>query len=189
MKDKIIDYFNKSIRVKNDFLKNHFEKIEQASDKLVSTFQKGNKVLIFGNGGSAADSQHFAAELVGRFRKDRQAFPVLALTTNTSTLTAVANDYSFEDVFVKQLEAFLKPGDVVIAISTSGHSKNVVKAAKFSKERQGFVISFTGGDGGELAKISDLVFIVPADETSIIQEVHIILIHLLCLLIEEEIKS
>jgi len=185
MKEKIRDYFEKSIEVKKSFFNNNKDKIEKAVEKLVSVLKKGNKILVFGNGGSAADSQHIAAELVSRFRKEKKAFPVLALTTNTSVLTAVANDYSFEDIFWKQLEAFLNPGDMVIAISTSGRSRNVIKAVEYSKRRGGFVIAFTGGDGGELVEISDMSFVVPANETSIIQEVHITLAHLFCLLIEE----
>lgn len=185
MKEQICDYFQRSIQAKKEFLEIHREKIGQAVEKLKAILKQEGKILVFGNGGSAADSQHIAAELVGRFRKERKPLPVLALTTNTSTLTALSNDYSFEQVFLKQLQAFLSPGDAVIAISTSGRSKNVINAVKYARAKQAFVISFTGGDGGELAKISDLSFIVPSSETSIVQEVHITLAHLLCLLIEE----
>jgi len=187
MMDQIEDYFNRGIETKRKFLQGHKEKIKEAADKIVKALSSGNKVLIFGNGGSAADSQHMAAELVGRFRKERKPYPVLALTTNTSTLTALANDYSFEDVFAKQIEAFLKPGDIVIAISTSGESENVIKAVELAKEMGGYIISFTGKSGGRLLSLSDIGFLVPSDETSIIQEVHITLAHLLCLLVEEQL--
>ncbi|MDP8234501.1 MAG: SIS domain-containing protein [Candidatus Saelkia tenebricola] len=187
MKEVINNYFQNSINVKKDFLKQHIDKIEQAAEKLISIFQSGGKMLVFGNGGSAADSQHIAAELVGRFRKERRALPVLALTTNTSILTAVANDYAYEDVFLKQIEAFLKPGDCVMAISTSGNSANVIKAVEFTKAMGGFVISLTGCEGGRIVSISDISFVVASDEVSIIQEVHITLAHLLCLLVEESL--
>jgi len=187
--EKVINsYFEKSIAAKKEFLKQHTDKIKQAAEKLISVFEKGGKVLVFGNGGSASDSQHIAAEFVGRFRKERRALPVMALTVNTSTLTALANDYSYGDVFLKQIEAFLKPEDCVLAISTSGNSENVIKAVQSAKARGGFVISFTGGDGGRIVNISDISFVVPSNETSIIQETHITLAHLLCLLVEERLS-
>ncbi|MDP8253086.1 MAG: D-sedoheptulose 7-phosphate isomerase [Candidatus Kaelpia aquatica] len=185
MKDLIESYFKESIEVKESFFRDNIDKIEEAAEKLINAFKDRKKLIIFGNGGSASDSQHITAELIGRFRKDRKALPVISLASNTASLTALANDYGYKYVFKRQLEAFYEQGDVVIAISTSGSSLNVVEALEFLRHNNGYVISFTGGDGGEMKKLSDLNLIVPSTKTSIVQEVHITLAHLLCLLIEE----
>ncbi|MDD5614352.1 MAG: SIS domain-containing protein [Candidatus Omnitrophica bacterium] len=187
MKKIIEDYFQKSIAAKSDFLKDSIEDIETAVKSIVTAFKGGNKMLVFGNGGSASDSLHIAAEFVGRFRKERRALPVISLSSNVSAITALANDYGYDVVFMRQLEAFHKKGDISLAISTSGNSESVVKAAKFIKSNGGYVISFTGGNGGKLVSESDICFIVPSGETSIVQEVHITLAHLICLLVEEEL--
>ncbi|MDP8216499.1 MAG: D-sedoheptulose 7-phosphate isomerase [Candidatus Kaelpia imicola] len=185
MKDIIESYFKESIEVKERFFKANIDKIEEVAEKLTAAFKDKKKLIIFGNGGSASDSQHIAAELVGRFRKERKPLPVISLTGNIASLTALANDYGYKAVFKRQLEAFYEQGDIAIAISTSGSSSNVIEALKFLRNNNGYAISFTGGDGGKMRELSDLNFIVPSKKTSIIQEVHITLAHLLCLLIEE----
>ncbi len=144
--------------------------------------ENGNKILICGNGGSASDSQHFAAELVGRFQKERKPLPAIALTTDTSILTSVSNDYSFNDIFVRQVEAVGKKGDVLVGFSTSGNSKNVISAFKKAKEMEISTIAICG-NGGELEKIADITFKIPS-KTSRVQEIHAILIHILCEIIE-----
>jgi len=143
-------------------------------------------VLVFGNGGSAADSQHMAAELVGRFRKERKALPAIALTTNTSTITALSNDYGYDVSFKRQVEALGKKGDVAVGISTSGTAKNVTCALKKAKDAGLLTVALTGKDGGEIKSIADLSLVVKSDNTARIQEAHILIIHILCELIEDE---
>jgi D-sedoheptulose 7-phosphate isomerase len=156
-----------------------------AADAVARAFSEGKKVLLCGNGGSAADAQHIACELVGRFFRERRAVPAIALTTDTSILTAVANDYSFDDVFARQVEAFGQPGDVLIAITTSGNSKNVIRAAEAARERGLIVIGLSGRTGGKLKELSDPCLCVPSDSTPRIQEMHILLGHILCEIVEE----
>ena len=144
-----------------------------------SCLQKGGTLLVCGNGGSAADAQHFAAELVGRVRTDRRALPALALTTDTSALTAIANDYGYEQVFSRQVEALARPGDLLFAISTSGTSPNVVAAARVARDRGCSVVAMTGRDGGGLAPLADHLLAVPADVVSRIQEIHALCIHVI----------
>ena len=167
-----------SIAAKQDFLKESSEKLIAAARLLGDCLQSGGKVLIFGNGGSAADAQHMAAEMVGRMLMERRALPALALTTDTSNLTAIANDYSYEDVFSRQIEALGRRGDVVIAISTSGNSKNVLKAVAAAKELGCKTISLTGGKGGALAGSCDVSLNVSGGKNSSrIQETHIFAVH------------
>jgi len=160
------------------------EKIAQLS---AETIQNGNKILIAGNGGSAADSQHIAAELVGRFKKERKGLAAIALTTDTSILTSVSNDYEFNQVFSRQVEALGNKGDLFIGISTSGNSKNIVQAINEAKEKQMINIGLTGATGGMLADLCDYCLKVPSKETSTIQESHIMVGHILCSLIENQI--
>ncbi|MBI4395861.1 MAG: SIS domain-containing protein [Elusimicrobia bacterium] len=162
-------------------------KIERAAQALIRCLKKKNKVIAFGNGGSAADAQHLTAELSGRFEKDRPGLPAVALTTNTSTLTAIANDYDYSQVFVRQLQGFVKRGDVVVAISTSGNSANVIEAVKESQKQGATVIAWTGQDGGKLARLADVCLRVPARRTSRVQEGHLAILHALCALVEEEL--
>lgn len=162
--------------------------IESAANCITSALKTGGKVLIFGNGGSAADSQHMAAELVGRFKKERKGMPAIALTTNTSTLTALSNDYSYDKSFERQVEAFGKKGDVAIGISTSGSAKNVVNAVRLAKKMGLKTIALTGKGGGVLAPESELSMVIDSDDTARIQEAHIVVIHILCELIEDSIK-
>ena len=161
--------------------------VASAGLRVRTALEKGRKILICGNGGSAADSQHMAAEFVGRFVKERQSLPALALTVDTSLLTAVGNDYGFDCVFSRQVEGLGQEGDVLIAISTSGNSANVVKAVKTAKEKGIYVIALTGENGGILAKESDLCLAVPSQVTARIQEMHIMIIHMICEIAEADI--
>lgn len=163
--------------------------VEFISEKIYKAMKKGNKLMIFGNGGSAADSQHIVGEFVCRFLKDRKPLPAIALTTNTTNLTAIANDYSYEDVFSRQVAALGKKGDVVIGITTSGTSPNVIKAIKRARAMGIYTIGLTGRDGGTLKDEADKTIIVKSDKTSIIQEVHIAIGHLVSLIVEEKMFS
>ncbi len=158
--------------------------IVECAALLVTALKQGKKVLIMGNGGSAADSQHFAAELVGRFLRNRQALPAIALSTDTSILTAVGNDYGYDEVFKRQVEALASPGDVVIGISTSGHSNNVFHAMTAANKIGCKTVGLLGRDGGNIGGIVDLQLTVPVQATPFIQEAHVTIIHILCLLIE-----
>jgi len=156
------------------------EAIEAAAGALVRALEGGGKVLLFGNGGSAADAQHIAAELVGRFRTERKALAAVALTTDTSALTAIANDYGYDRVFARQVEALAAPGDVVVALSTSGNSPNVLQGVAAAAGIGCATIALTGRDGGALGKLADLHLNVPHDDTARVQEAHITLGHILC---------
>ena len=172
-----------------NFIDNEGKKILFLVEKTRKTFLQGGKLLIFGNGGSAADAQHLAAELVNRFRKERKPFPALALTTDTSILTAIANDYSFDLIFVKQIEALGKKGDIALGISTSGRSPNVIKALQRARELGLYTVGLTGGDGGNLHQVCDLLIIVPSKETPRIQEGHLLFLHIFAELIEESLTG
>ena len=159
------------------------------ADAMLAAFGSGAKVLIFGNGGSAADAQHFACELVGRFLRDRRALPAIALTADTTALTAIANDYGFDRVFARQIEAHGRKGDIAVGISTSGESANVLAGLHCAKSRGLKTVAFTGGDGGVIGAVVDLHVNVPHDLTPRVQEVHRTLIHAVCDLIERQIES
>jgi len=163
------------------------EVVEFAASQLYKTFYLGKKALIFGNGGSAADAQHIAGELVGRFKKERKGLPAIALTTDTSILTAWSNDYSFEDVFARQVEALAKPGDFLWGISTSGNSQNVINAFDVGRRIGAYNFSMTGEGGGLLKERSDLNFSVLSNDTPRIQEAHMLAYHLICGLVEDKI--
>ena len=154
---------------------------------LVTALKSGGKILLCGNGGSAADAQHVAAEFVGRFAKERAAWPAIALTANSSTVTAIGNDYGFEYIFSRQVEALAKKGDVVVGISTSGNSGNVLKALAEGKKRGCTTIGMTGKNGGKLRTLADISISVPSDETPRIQETHILAWHIICELVEKEL--
>jgi D-sedoheptulose 7-phosphate isomerase len=154
---------------------------------MVVAFRAGNKVLWFGNGGSAADAQHLAAEFSGRFLRERGGLPSEALSVNTSALTAIGNDFGYENVFARQVEAFAQPGDVVVGITTSGKSANVVRALEAANKRGATTVAFTGNGGGPLAEIADLVLLGPDGYSAIVQEVHITLGHIICDLVEQEL--
>lgn len=159
-------------------------KIAEAAMLIVDCIKSGGKVILFGNGGSAADAQHLAGEFVGRFKLERRAFPGLALTTNTSIITAVSNDYGYDAVFVRQIEAFAKAGDVVVGISTSGNSRNVVEGIMKAKEIGAGIIGLTGADGGKMAEMVDILINVPSSDIPRIQEGHIAVGHVICDIVE-----
>jgi D-sedoheptulose 7-phosphate isomerase len=163
--------------------------IIDAGQVIRSTLKQGGKVMFCGNGGSAADSQHIAAEFVGHFKKERPPLNAIALTTDTSILTAVGNDYSFNDVFSRQVRGISKPGDILVGITTSGNSQNVIEAVQAAKECGCKTIALVGRDGGKLAPLCDISFIVPSNETPRIQEMHILIGHILCDLLEEECED
>ena len=178
-----------SIAVKRSLLHNSqiLYGLSQLADSLIHAFERGNKVLLFGNGGSATDAQHIAAELVGRFAFDRPALPALSLATNLSAVTAIANDHGFRRVFSRQIEAFGHPGDVAIAISTSGNSPNVLHAVSVAKKMRMHTSAFTGRSGGKLKSLVDVCLRVPSDDTPRIQECHILLGHILSEIVEQEL--
>ncbi len=147
----------------------------------------GGKLLFFGNGGSAADAQHLATELTVRFEKNRRAIPAIALTTDTSALTAIGNDFGFEELFARQVEALCRPGDVAIGLSTSGNSENVIRGLKKAREIGAVTVAFTGGTGGRLVEYADHAIVIPSDNTARIQEMHMLIGHILCGVIEEEL--
>jgi D-sedoheptulose 7-phosphate isomerase len=187
MRDKIKDILLESIQVKEEMMRTSLDQIIDITNTLINCIKKGGKIILFGNGGSASDSQHIAAELVGRFQKDRASLPAIALTTNTAILTSLSNDYSFEVVFAKQIEALGKENDVVIGISTSGRAKNVNAGIRQAKKMGLKTIAFTGATGGELSKTADISIIVPSNITARIQEAHITIGHIICQLVEEKI--
>jgi D-sedoheptulose 7-phosphate isomerase len=180
---RILGHFQESAELKIQAASQLAQPIAQAVELLFTALSNGNKILACGNGGSAADCQHFAAELVGRFERERLPLPAMALTTDTSILTAVGNDYSFKDVFTKQVQAFGQPGDVLLALSTSGNSPNVVAAVEAALERDMRVVALTGKGGGAMTRLltdMDVHICVPHDRTARIQEVHLLTIHCLC---------
>jgi phosphoheptose isomerase len=161
--------------------------IAEVTGALVETFRNGGKLIVMGNGGSAADSQHFAAEIVGRFKMERKALPAVALSTDTSILTAIGNDYGFDSVFSRQVEALASAGDMVVGISTSGNSPNVLKALQLAREHGCRTVGLLGKDGGSIKDVCDLSLIVPTSDTPRVQEVHITIIHIICDLVEKEL--
>ena len=189
MRREVAKRLEESARIKKAIATSKIGEIERMVEFIITAYKTGGKVVLFGNGGSAADAQHIACELVGRLGVKRQAFPAIALTTNTSTLTAVANDYGYEAVFSRQIEALVNERDVVVGISTSGNSPNVVEAMKMAKIKGAKTIGLTGGNGGKLAEVADLVLIVPSDATLRIQEAHITIGHIVCELVEKELAN
>ncbi len=187
MRKRIEECVGDSIRSKELLLKSEVENIEKAARVMIESLRRGGKILVFGNGGSAADSQHMVAELVGRFKKERRPLAAIALTTNTSTLTAIGNDYGYDLTFSRQVEALGKPKDVAIGISTSGNSKNVIEAIKAARSLSLLTIGLLGGDGGKLKDKCDVSIIVGSKNTPRIQESHSLIGHILCELVEEEL--
>ena len=161
--------------------------VEAIADSIVKALRRGNKVLWMGNGGSAAEAQHMAAELSGRFLRERPGLYSEALSVNTSSLTAIGNDFGFDQVFARQIEAFVQPGDVVIAMTTSGTSKNIVLALQAAKRLEALTVAFTGNGGGEVARIADLVLLGPDGYSAIVQEVHQTMAHIVCDLVEQRV--
>jgi D-sedoheptulose 7-phosphate isomerase len=187
MRDYIKTYISESINVKEKILNNDniVKQIEKAVSFIEKAYQNNNKILIAGNGGSAADAQHISTELVSRFIKERPALNALALTTNTSILTAIGNDYSYDYIFARQIEAFGNEGDVFIAISTSGNSINIINSINTAKNKGLKVVVLTGSLPSKMDNICDLLIKVPSNKTSIIQETHIMVAHIICGLVED----
>jgi len=185
MLDQIRHAFQDSISVKQAFVEQYADRIVAAAKVMITAFKKGHKVLLFGNGGSATDASHLAAEFVNRFQRDREGLPALALTCDQSVITSISNDYDYQEIFSRQLRALGRKGDVAIGISTSGNSPNVLRAIEAAKPLGLVTIGFTGKDGGKLATMVGHAFIVPSTLTSRIQETHITLGHVLCELVED----
>ena len=174
-----------TIDVLTDVRRGDLEPLTRAAEVIAEAFGNGQALLVFGNGGSAADAQHFVTEFVGRYQRERRAVPALALTADTSLVTAVANDYGFEHVFARQIEAFGAPGDIAFGITTSGNSPNVVEGLKAAAERGMVTIALTGRDGGAAGQVADIHVNVPHEATARVQEAHITLLHVICELVEE----
>jgi D-sedoheptulose 7-phosphate isomerase len=181
----VVDAFDQSARVKRAFAEAAAGDVARAVRMLADCFRAGGKVLLFGNGGSAADAQHIANEWTGRYRRERPALPAIALSANTSDLTAIGNDYGFDHVFARLVQAHGRAGDVAIAISTSGNSPNVLAAVEEARARGMRTLGLTGRDGGKLAGRVDLALVVPSDRTDRIQESHTTVLHVLCELVDE----
>lgn len=185
--DLALKHIRDSIHVKERLIKTSLRAITQVADEIVRAYQRGNKVLWFGNGGSAADAQHLSAELVGKFYIRRKALESVALTSNTSILTAVGNDYDFSQIFARQVEALVRQGDIVIGISTSGDSLNVVCGVERAKREGAVTVAFTGATGGKLKASADYLVAVPSTDTPRIQEAHLMIGHIICYLVEAEL--
>ena len=184
--DEINTIFDDSMEVITK-TKNLSEKLNQSAIKIISCLKNNGKVILFGNGGSAADAQHIAAEFLGRYKLKRKSIPAIALTSNSSTTTAIANDYDFSDIFSRQCESLVSKGDVVIGISTSGNSENVVKGLRTSKKNGGLTIGLLGNKGGKIKNIVDISLIVKATSIPRIQEAHRVIYHIICEIVEEEV--
>jgi len=188
MKEAITAAFAESIRVKQAFLRDNLDNLVRVINVVADCFRRGNKLLIFGNGGSAADAQHIAAEFVNRFMRERPPLPALALTTDTSVVTSIANDYDYKDIFAKQVKAQGKTGDVALAISTSGNSANILEALAACSQIGITTIGLTGGDGGKMvAKVDHLLRVAEAKQSPRIQETHILVGHVICQLVDDEL--
>ena len=187
MREIVIEELEESAEVKKLIAKTLPGVIVTAIQIVINTYKAGGKVLLIGNGGSAADAQHIAAEFIGRFKLERVGLPAIALTTDTSIITALANDYGYDTVFSRQLEALANDKDVLIAITTSGTSSNILKAIEVARSKNVKVIGLTGGDGGKLQDVADITIIVPSDNIPRIQEAHITIGHIICDLVEKEL--
>lgn len=184
MKDHVVKIFKESCWVKEAFINDNLARLVNVIEVLTAALKAGNKILIFGNGGSAADAQHIAAEFVNRFIIERPPLPAVALTTDTSVITSVGNDYDFSEIFSKQIRALGQPGDVAWGISTSGNSPNVMKGLETAKKMGLITLAFTGGDGGSIGQIADLLLNVSSNSTARVQEAHITASHAICELVD-----
>ncbi|MBU2497914.1 MAG: D-sedoheptulose 7-phosphate isomerase [Proteobacteria bacterium] len=183
--EKIIEKaLRDSLKVKEDFVRENIHNLIFFADKVALTFTSDRKLMICGNGGSAADAQHLAAEFVNRFMLERPPLPAIALTTDTSVITSIGNDYSFDDIFSKQIKAIGVEGDLLLAISTSGNSANVISAIKTARSQGLYTVGLTGGDGGRIRGLADLTLVVKSNTTARIQETHILAGHILCQLVD-----
>ena len=187
MEEVIRKRFEETDKIKKRFLDENFSRLIAIIKLIADSLENGNKVLLFGNGGSAAEAQHLAAEFVNRFLMERPPLPAIALSTDSSILTSISNDYSFSEVFSKQIVALGKEGDIAIGISTSGNSANVIRAIEVAKEMGIETVALTGNDGGDLAKVANYSLIVPSNSTPCIQEVHMAVGHILCEMVEAQI--
>ncbi len=185
MEKKILRAFEDSIAVKEKFVKENIPLIAEVSRLMADAFNDGKKVLIFGNGGSACDASHIAAEFVNRFKRDRPGLPAIALNTDMAVMTSIANDYDYSEIFARQVKTLGEEGDITVAISTSGSSKNILKAVDAAKKKGLITIAFTGSKGEKFAAKNDYAFVVPSDDTPRVQEVHITLAHVMCQIVEE----
>ncbi|HWV45253.1 MAG TPA: D-sedoheptulose 7-phosphate isomerase [Nitrospira sp.] len=183
----VVTAFADSARVKQQFAHDHADRIVQVASLIANAFRNGNKVLLFGNGGSSTDAAHIAAEFVGRYKRERVPLPAIALATDIAAITCIANDYGYEELFARQVRAHGRPGDIAIGISTSGNSPNVLKGVEAARDCGLTTIAWTGANGGKLAGLVDYPFIVPSTVTSRIQESHITLGHVLCELVEDHL--
>lgn len=190
LQDRIINHFSDSIQTKQDAMTCLCELIEFASQKIVEALVNDKKVLTCGNGGSAGDAQHFSSEMLNRFERERPALPAIALTTDTSTITSIANDYNYDEVFAKQIRALGQAGDILLVYTSSGNSRNIIKAVNVAHDRDMTVIALSGKDGGALAGLlneADIEIRVPSHSTARIQEVHLLISHCLCDLIDHQL--
>jgi len=190
LQDRIINHFSDSIQTKQDAMACLCELIEFASLKIVEALVNDKKILTCGNGGSAGDAQHFSSEMLNRFERERPALPAIALTTDTSTITSIANDYHYDEIFAKQLRALGQPGDILLVYTSSGNSGNILKAVKVAHDKEMLVIALSGKDGGALAGLlneADIEIRVPSLSTARIQEVHLLISHCLCDLIDNQL--
>jgi D-sedoheptulose 7-phosphate isomerase len=185
MEKKILKAFQDSIAVKERFVKDHLSLIGEVSRLIADAFNDGKKLILFGNGGSACDASHIAAEFVNRFKKDRPGLPAIALNTDVAVLTSIANDYDFAEIFARQIKTLGENGDIALAISTSGGSKNVLKAVEVARKKGIKTIALTGGKGEKFAAKCDYAFVVASEDTPRVQEVHITLGHVICQMVEE----
>ncbi|MFZ5907113.1 MAG: D-sedoheptulose-7-phosphate isomerase [Nitrospirota bacterium] len=186
MRDKIKKAFEESIRIKEKFLDGkNIEKILEVAKAIANAFNDGKKVILFGNGGSSTDASHIAAEFINRFRRERPSLPAIALNTDMAVITSIANDYDFSEIFAKQLKSLSEEGDIVIALSTSGNSPNILKAMDVAKKKKLTTVALTGAKGEKFASRATYAFVVPSDSTPRIQETHITLGHVLCQMVDE----
>jgi len=185
--DDIETQLQESIDTKKALLSTSRDVIRNIADAIVKAFKNGRRLYLIGNGGSAADAQHIAGELIGRFKMNRRPLPAVALTTDTSVITALANDFGYDTCFARQVEALANPGDIVLAFSTSGNSKGILNAVQIARDRGASTIGFTGKDGGLLKDAVDICLKIPSDNTPRIQECHITVGHVLCSIVEKEL--
>ena len=182
---KINQWFDESVQIilKSKILVGDIIKV---ANIILNCLENGNKIIVMGNGGSAADAQHFVAELVGRYKIERKALPAISLTTDTSIITAIGNDYSFDQIFARQCESLVNRNDVIIAISTSGNSENIIQGIRSSKQKGGIIVGLTGNSGGKIKEQTDISIIIPSNQTPRIQESHRVIMHILCEIIDEK---
>lgn len=187
MKKIIIENLDENILTIKNISKNLTDVITNVAKMIIDSYNNGGKIILFGNGGSAADAQHIAAEFVGRFKLERDSLPAISLSTNTSIITAIANDYAYDEIFSRQLESIANDKDIIIAITTSGNSRNILNAVEFARSKNIKVVGMTGRNGGKLKDLTNVIIRVPSDNTPRIQEAHITIGHIICELVEREL--